>query len=87
MTWYVSSNGDSTKPSALDVESSKEFVFIRKDFKFVEETEDTPAHYTWQELLVRKDDWNVFTGVINNSEAIEDIYAALTELAELIVGD
>ena len=36
--------------------------------------------------VMTKDDWEVYAAVGNHSEALDDVYAALTELAELIVG-
>ena len=33
--WYMNENGNLEQPAALDTESSKKFVYVRKDFEEV----------------------------------------------------
>lgn len=83
--WYANENGSAEKPVAVDRDSSKIFVYVRKDFEEVEATDETPAHWKWQEQKIRKEDWTIYQTVIGHDEALDDVYAALTELADLIV--
>ena len=76
--WYKCENATEDKPSAIDSSSSKKYVYLRKDITFVLARDNTPAHYEWLEKKVSKDEWTL--------TALEDIYAALAELAEMIVG-
>ena len=85
--WYKNENGSNVKPDALDSTTSKLYVFVRKDFEEIEETEEVPAHWTWMECKIRKDDWMIYQTVMGHDSALDDVYAALTELAELIVGE
>lgn len=69
----------------MDGKSSREYVYVRKDFVQVEAAEDRPAHWEWMEARIPKEDWYLFAELTGHSEALDDVYAALTELAELIV--
>ena len=82
--WYKSENGSSTKPPAIDSTSSKKFVYVRKDFTLIPADEDKPEHWEWMEQKVRKEDWELYEKVIGHDDALDDVYAALTELAEII---
>lgn len=85
--WYNNENGDLTKPAALDNTSSKKYVYIRKDFIQIAATEETQEHWKWQEMKIPKEDWALYESIIAHDSALDDVYAALTELAELIVGE
>ena len=82
--WYPACNGDSNKPTALDTTSSQVYNYARKDFRLIEGTEEVPAHWQWLETKIRKEDWDLFTHLTDHDEALDDVYAALTELAALI---
>lgn len=89
MIWYKAESGNATKPAETDTTSSKKWNYIRKDFEFVEEVSDKekviiPAHWEWLEAKILKEDWETFTQVMSHDEALEDVYTALTELAEII---
>lgn len=75
------------KPAELDTTSSKRWNYIRKDFELVEATEDFPEHWEYLENKVLKEDWETYTKVIDHGEALEDVYDALAELAEIIEGE
>lgn len=89
-TWKTVENGDSVKPAALDTESSRKRNYVRKDFVFIEAEEEDeyekPAHWEYLERKVAKEDWETYMSVIDHAEALNDVYVALTELAELIEG-
>ena len=84
--WYKNENGDLTRPADIDSTLSKKYVYVRKDFKQIEATEEIPAHWEWLETKVLKEDWEIYQNVIEHGNALDDVYAALTELAELIEG-
>ena len=88
--WYRTENGNSVRPAALDDTSSKVYVYVRKDFVEVpasgEGEQVIPAHWSWLETKILKADWEIYSEVLSHGEALDDVYAALTELAELIVG-
>ena len=79
-------DGSGVRPQELDTTSSKKFVYVRKNIVLVEETEERGAHYEWDEAKIAKEDWEVYEQVLAHDTALDDVYAALTELAELIGG-
>ena len=85
--WYVNSNSDSIKPEVLDTISSKKWNYIRKNFELIESTEEVPEHWQWLETKIDKDDWELYEEILGHDEALDDVYAALTELAEIIAGE
>ena len=83
MTWITTRcSGD--KPSELDTTSSKVYNYIRKDFEQVEVLIDQMTVKEWQykELAVLKEDWDLFTQVMNNTDEIAVIEDALCELSK-----
>lgn len=85
--WYKSENGSLDRPQEIDSTSSAVYVYVRKDITEIPAEEDRPAHYEWMETKIRKEDWEVYEQVLGHGEALDDVYAALTELAEMIVGE
>lgn len=86
--WKHNENGSDTKPSDIDQISSKVYVFIRKDFELIpSDGEDRPAHWCWMEQKIKKSDWELYEKLLNHDIALDDVYAALTELAEIIAGE
>lgn len=82
--WKRSENGTTEKPAALEIDTSKRWNYVRRNFVLVEAAEDRPAHWEWEEKKVLKEDWETYMQVADHSDALEDVYAALTELAEII---
>lgn len=80
--------GDVIKPNELDNTSSKKYVYIRKNFIEVStpptDFEPASTHWEWDEQKILKDDWSIFSQVMDHDVALDDVYAALTELAEII---
>lgn len=85
--WYKCENGSLDRPQEIDSTSSAVYVYVRKDITEIPAEEDRPAHYEWMETKIRKEDWEVYEQVFGHGEALDDVYAALTELAEMIVGE
>ena len=89
--WYKVSNGSGVKPNTFDQESSKLYVYIRKEFELIPESgekdQTVPEHWEWMETKIRKEDWELFSKVMGHDDALDDVYAALTELADIIAGE
>lgn len=86
--WYIVENGESIRPADVDTTSSKAYVYVRKNFKLipeqVTEMDTIPAHYRWQEIKIPKEMWEVSRSVFEHESALNDVYDALTELAEIV---
>ena len=87
--WYENENGSSVKPEEVDLTSSKKFAYVRRNFVLVEEEDKggqiIPEHWRWEEIKIPKEVWDVCEKVMGHDAALDDVYAALTELAEMIV--
>lgn len=89
--WYEVENGSVARPADVDTTSSRSYVFVRRNITFVEEVKDgeeitSPAHYRWEEMKIPREMWEVCAKVLGHDMALDDVYTALTELAEMIVG-
>jgi len=84
--WKKVYSATSERPDALDTTSSKKWNYVRKDFVLIEATEENPAHWEFMEKKVLKEDWETFMSVADHDEALDDVYDALAELAEMIGG-
>jgi len=84
--WKIAENGNSVKPETFDTTSSKKWNYIRKEFELIEATDDMPEHWKWLENKISKEDWETYQNVMEHGQALDDVYDALTELAEIIVG-
>lgn len=88
--WYEVENGSVARPADVDSTSSRAYVYVRRNIAFVEEVRDgdeiiSPAHYRWEEMKIPHEMWEVCEKVMGHDSALDDVYAALTELAEMIV--
>ena len=83
--WYLTANGEDIRPAEIDSTSSKVYVYVRKKIERVPASDDVPAHYEWMEQKIPKKDWETYRMVLEHGSALDDVYAALTELAEMIV--
>lgn len=82
--WYSVENGEAVRPAEIDSTSSRAYVYIRRSIELIESTEDTPAHYAWEEMKIPREAWGMAELAMGNSAALEDVYAALAELAGII---
>ena len=82
--WQTSENGEDIRPAAIDDTSSRVYAYIRRNIQRVEATEDTPAHYRWEETRIPREALIIYRHTVEHDAALDDVYAALTELAELI---
>ena len=87
--WYFVENSENTKPAEVDAISSRSFVYVRRNIvrvnKKTAEGETVGTHYKWEETKIPRDAWEICKQVLEHDAALEDVYAALTELAGLIV--
>ena len=83
-TWKQTESND--RPLDIDKTSSHTTVYIAKNVKFIEATEDKDAHYEYQVMKIPHNEWGLFESVMSHDTALDDVYSALTELAEIIVG-
>lgn len=88
--WYKVSNGSDVRPTDVDLTSSKEYFYVRRNIVRVEASgegeEHTGTHYEWEECRIPKDAWPIMEKAMGHDTALDDVYGALTELAEIIVG-
>lgn len=83
--WRKSSSSGSVKPEALDKESSKVVVYVRKDFTEVPSHDmdgtQTGTRWEYMENAVPKEDWGVYEQIVENMNGIADLEDALCELS------
>ena len=86
--WYNVENAEAIRPADVDTTSSKAYVYVRRNFKLIPEQatgwDTIPAHYNWQEIKIPKEMWEVSRNVFEHESALNDVYDALTELAEIV---
>lgn len=82
--WYRAENGEALRPAEIDSTSSRAYVYIRRNIRLIEATEDVPAHYAWEETKIPRDAWAIMALAMGHETALEDVYAALAELAGII---
>ena len=80
--WKTSESA--TRPTELDTVSSKAYNYVRRNIR--EEDRDGEVCYVFEEQRVRKEDWDTYMSVAQNTQDVADINDALIELAELIGG-
>lgn len=77
--WKKSENSEDIRP--LEIEAAGENVIVRKNFIFIEATEEKPAHYEYDEWQMSREQYEVYSPM---SQEMADQSDALVELAELI---
>jgi len=70
------------KPVLIDITSSQTVVYVRKNIEEV--TRDDETLYVYDEQEVKKEDWDLYKTVLDNSSELADIEDALVEIANLI---
>lgn len=87
--WYETSNGADVRPADIDATSSRVYIYVRRNIVRVpasgEGDERVEAHYRWEEMKIPRDMWEVCRKAFAHDDALDDVYAALTELADMIV--
>jgi len=70
------------KPVLIDTTSSQTVVYVRKNIEEV--IRDDETLYVYDEQEVKKEDWDLYKTVLDNSSELADIEDALVEIANLI---
>lgn len=87
--WRKNENGSAIRPADVDESTSQNYVYVRRNIVLVpaEAQDDVviPAHYVWEEMQIPREMWEVCKQVMGHDVALDDVYAALTELAEMIL--
>lgn len=83
--WYTTEG--TSYPLLLDTGSSKIYNYVRKDIEHLEATDELPERWRWKECKVSKANWEIYSRVMDHETALDDVYAALTELADIIAGE
>ena len=74
------------KLDEVDTTSSRDWVYLRKNFEYIEGSDDTDGYWHYLEKIISKENWELYQLIKNHDLALDDIYDALAELAEMIVG-
>lgn len=85
--WY---SGESTvNPALIDTNSSKKYVYIRRNVeqheRIDEMTGDTVTYYSFEEMKIPRDVYDIFvktdaleSEILDTQEALADIYEMIT---------
>lgn len=80
--WYVAEG--STRPELVDAESSRNWVYIRKDVhtetREDEVTGESYTVYVWLEMKIPKDVYPVYEQEMQNSARLADVEEVITEI-------
>lgn len=77
-------------PFELDTTSSKIYNYVRRNIEEEQREQSdgsTMTMYVFDELKIKKSDWELFQTVSDSQTRINDVEDALIELAELIGGE
>lgn len=86
--WY---SGESTvNPVLIDAESSRKYVYVRRNVEQHERIDemigDTVTYYTFEEIKIPRDVYDIFVKtdaleneILDTQEALADIYEMITE--------
>jgi hypothetical protein len=80
-TWYEGTS--SVYPSLVDITSSKKWVYVRRNIEEHEREDDAgikEKFYSYEEIKVPKDIYDIFRGERDNSNRLNDIEEVLTEI-------
>lgn len=87
MNWKTVQSNE--RPDELDKTSSHVYNFVRRNIvektREDEQTGETVVYYEYEEAKITKSDWSLYEKLIAHDDALDDVYAALTELADMIV--
>ena len=74
MEWIEAES--TVRPNKLDKNSSKEYVYIRKDIEEISKTEEdgsTVTMYKYREKKIEKKDWEYYQQLERNADALESL--------------
>jgi len=76
--WRKSENGEATKPLDVEKGSSASIIYVRRNFKHIEATDDRPEHWEYEENEIN-------TALFDVYQNVEELNTALVELAEVVM--
>lgn len=89
--WKIVENSNSVKPSEIDDTSSKDTIYVRKDFVEVPtydgDNNQIGTHWQYMENEIPRDDWETYKKVIENENAMIDTQLAICDLYEMLTGE
>ena len=87
--WYSVDTGQElpAQPAEVDYTSSPDYVYVRRDFVLIDATDSVPAHWSWREMRIPRDMWEVSLLSMPLIRMLNEIFSALGELAILLEGD
>lgn len=77
--WTRTENGETAKP--LEKEIGNRYVIVRKGFEYIEETEDKPAHWEYDEWQMTLEQYEVYKTF---DEQVSEQADALIEIADIL---
>lgn len=87
MNWQIVQSSE--RPDELDLVSSHVYNYVRRNIEDKtsedEQTGEQIVYYEFEEAKIKKTDWALYQKLVSHDDALDDVYAALTELADLIV--
>ena len=81
--WYKVEGG-TARPDVIDTTSSKKYNYTRRNIEHLEETEDLPERWVWEEQKIEKENWDTYQATTENTSTLEDVQEALIEIAGII---
>lgn len=85
MSWVKVENSNNIKPLEVDEVSSDKVVYVRRNFKLIEGTEERPAHYEYEENVVLKENWDTYKTILSHDSQLTDAELAIVDLYEMII--
>ena len=86
MDWKIVES--SKRPESLDKTSSHVYNYVRQNIvekmRTDSRTGESIPYFEYEEKKIAKNDWALYEEIISHGSALNDVYAALTELAEMI---
>ena len=76
--------GSNVVPATLDRTSSGKYVYFRKNIVHHDAQENWGEHYSWDEMKVPREVWEIAQAEMEHELALSDVYEALEELAGMI---
>lgn len=84
--WRKSKNSNGIKP--LDLETGLSTVYVRKNFKLIEATDDRAEHWSYDELEMDKSAYPLFVALQGKIDEQDSVIAEQDELlAMLLLGE
>lgn len=81
--WRKSENSNSIKP--LEFETGLSTIYLRKNFKLVEATDDRPEHWTYEELEIDKSAYPLYAALQGKIDEQNEIITEQDELLAMLL--